>query len=220
MVWIDFKINSRYLLLHYNIFFQQFLKNFIVMSLNHNKKIVIFDLSILNEQKDIYMKKKRITNLFKIMKSPLLAIIFGGFLWTFSSPSYADLRVCNKTQNPINIALGYKAPRGWQSEGWWLAASNECAIVYTGDLNARYFYLFAADDIGGGSWDGKVFMCTRDESFTIFGVEDCLARGYERSGFFEVDTQNKADWTIELTEKNITEKPENIIEKPENITEK
>ena len=41
-------------------------------------------------------------------------------------------------------------------------------------------------------------MCTRDETFTIFGVEDCLARGYERTGFFEVDTQNKSNWTLQL----------------------
>jgi hypothetical protein len=43
-------------------------------------------------------------------------------------------------------------------------------------------------------------MCTRDDGFTIFGVEDCLARGYERTGFFEVDTQNKTDWTLQLTD--------------------
>ena len=58
----------------------------------------------------------------------------------------------------------------------------------------------AADDIGGGAWDGSVFMCTRDETFTIFGVEDCLARGYERTGFFEIDTQNRSDWTLQLTD--------------------
>ena len=65
---------------------------------------------------------------------------------------------------------------------------------------SRFFYLFAADDIGGGAWDGSVFMCTRDETFTIFGVEDCLARGYERTGFFEVDTQNRSDWMLQLTD--------------------
>lgn len=178
------------------------------MSRKYNK-ILMFDFSILNEQKDIYMKENRITNLLKIMNMPLKiivsAVIFGVSILAFSLPASADLRVCNKTQNQINIALGYRAPRGWQSEGWWLAATNECAIVYNGDLNARYFYLFVADDISGAAWDGKVFMCTRDESFTIFGVEDCLARGYERSGFFEVDTRNKADWTVELTEKDISE---------------
>jgi uncharacterized membrane protein len=118
------------------------------------------------------------------------------------APAMADLRVCNETTNPLSIALGYRAERGWQSEGWWVANPTQCAIVYQGDLDARFYYLFVADDIGGGAWDGPVFMCTRDETFTIFGVEDCLARGYERTGFFEVDTQNKSDWTLQLTDPN------------------
>ncbi len=116
----------------------------------------------------------------------------------FTAPARADLRVCNESANQVSIALGYRAEKGWQSEGWWVAPANNCAIVYQGDLNSRFFYLYVADDIGGGAWDGDVFMCTRDESFTIFGVEDCLARGYERTGFFEVDTQNRTDWTLQL----------------------
>jgi uncharacterized membrane protein len=115
-------------------------------------------------------------------------------------PAFADLRVCNQTGNPVSIALGYRAERGWQSEGWWVATPSQCATVYQGALNSRFFYLYVADDIGGGAWDGSVYMCTRDETFTIFGVEDCLARGYERTGFFEVDTQNKSDWTLQLTD--------------------
>lgn len=115
-------------------------------------------------------------------------------------PARADLRVCNQTSDAVSIALGYRAERGWQSEGWWVAGPKDCATVYQGDLNSRFYYLFAADDIGGGAWDGSVFMCTRDQVFTIFGVEDCLARGYERTGFFEVDTQNRTDWTLQLTD--------------------
>lgn len=111
-----------------------------------------------------------------------------------------SLRVCNRTANPVSIALGYRAERGWQSEGWWIAPPGECKDIYNGKLDARYYYVFAADDIGGGSWDGDVFMCTRDETFTIFGVEDCLARGYERTGFFEVDTQNRSNWMLQLTD--------------------
>ena len=119
---------------------------------------------------------------------------------TLISPAAADLRVCNETGNSLSVALGYRAERGWQSEGWWVAGPDRCATVYQGDLNARFFYLYVADDISGGAWDGQVFMCTRDESFTIFGVEDCLARGYERTGFFEVDTQNRSDWTLQLAD--------------------
>lgn len=133
-----------------------------------------------------------------------LAILLAGLVLSALSlsalPAKADLRVCNQSANPVSIALGYRADKGWQSEGWWVAPSTKCAVVYQGDLHSRYFYLYVADDIGGGAWDGSVFMCTRDESFTIFGVEDCLARGYERTGFFEVDTQNKPDWTLQLTD--------------------
>ncbi len=117
-----------------------------------------------------------------------------------ATPAHADLRVCNQTHDPVSIALGYPATRGWQSEGWWVAGPGNCATVYKGDLTSRYYYIFAADDIGGGVWDGKVYMCTQDDVFTIFGVEDCLARGYERTGFFEVDTQNRSDWTLQLTD--------------------
>ena len=129
----------------------------------------------------------------------LICMLLGG-MFVAISPAYADLKVCNETTDPVSVALGYRAPRGWQSEGWWVAAPSQCATVFQGNLNSRFFYLFAADDISGGAWDGNVYMCTRDDSFTIFGVEDCLARGYERTGFFEVDTQNKSDWTLKLTD--------------------
>lgn len=114
-----------------------------------------------------------------------------------------NLRVCNQTRNTISVALGYKAERGWQSEGWWVAEPGDCRTVYNGILDARYYYLYAADDVSGGTWDGNFFLCTRDETFTIFGVEDCLARGYERTGFFEVDTQNRSNWTVQLTEGDV-----------------
>lgn len=116
-----------------------------------------------------------------------------------------NLRVCNQTANVVSIAVGYKATEDWRSDGWWLAEPGKCAIVYTGDVAARrYYYIYAADDVGGGAWQGEHGMCTRDETFTIFGAGNCLARGYDQTGFFEVDTQNKADWTLQLTEANIT----------------
>lgn len=142
---------------------------------------------------------------FRAHRSALatLLVLAGLVLAAFTlsaAPALADLRVCNQSSNQVSIALGYRADKGWQSEGWWVAPPSKCAIVYQGDLHSRFFYLYVADDIGGGSWSGSVYMCTRDESFTIFGVEDCLARGYERTGFFEVDTQNRTDWTLQLTD--------------------
>jgi uncharacterized membrane protein len=97
-------------------------------------------------------------------------LIAAAALTTFSTPAMAELRVCNQSTNQVSIALGYRAEKGWQSEGWWVAPPQKCAVVYQGDLHSRFFYLYVADDIGGGAWDGTNFMCTRDEAFTIFGV--------------------------------------------------
>ena len=47
---------------------------------------------------------------------------------------------------------------------------------------------------------GTAFMCTRDKEFTIRGIGDCLARGFDRTGFFEVDTGEQRAWTVQLTE--------------------
>jgi uncharacterized membrane protein len=69
-----------------------------------------------------------------------------------------------------------------------------------GQLVARYYYVFAVDYDRGGEWSGKAYMCTRDKEFTIKGIEDCLARGYDRTGFFEVDTSEQRSWTVQLTE--------------------
>ncbi len=38
------------------------------------------------------------------------------------------------------------------------------------------------------------------KKFTIRGIEDCVARGYERTGFFEIDTGEQSSWTVQLTE--------------------
>ena len=69
-----------------------------------------------------------------------------------------------------------------------------------GALVARFYYVYAIDYDRGGEWSGKAFMCTRDKEFTIRGIEDCLARGFDRTGFFEVDTSEQRSWTVQLTE--------------------
>ena len=40
------------------------------------------------------------------------------------------------------------------------------------------------------------------EGFTdAMGTKHCIARGYERRGFVEVDTGDKLSWTVQLTER-------------------
>ena len=120
----------------------------------------------------------------------------------YSAPAQADLRLCNKTPAQVGIAIGYKAQDDWVSEGWWNISAETCQIVVEGVLPARYYYLYALDYEQGGEWGGAAFMCTHEKEFTIEGTEDCLARGYERTGFVEVDTLEQTSWTVHLTEKS------------------
>jgi uncharacterized membrane protein len=127
--------------------------------------------------------------------------VVGGFLLA-ASPAKADLRLCNMTSSRVGIALGYRDAQGWVTEGWWNLTSRGCETLLKGQLGGRFYYIYAIDYDRGGEWSGRSFMCTREREFTIRGTEDCLARGFDRSGFFEVDTGEQKSWTIQLTETN------------------
>ncbi len=131
--------------------------------------------------------------------TPMLAF---ATLWLWSTPAAADFRLCNNTSSRVGIALGYKDADGWTTEGWWNVSSRACETLLRGTLVARFYYIYALDYDRGGEWSGQAFMCSRDKEFTIKGTENCLARGFDRTGFFEVDTGEQRAWTVQLTESN------------------
>ncbi|HEY6259753.1 MAG TPA: DUF1036 domain-containing protein [Xanthobacteraceae bacterium] len=112
----------------------------------------------------------------------------------------ADFRLCNNTSSRVGISVGYKENEGWTTEGWWNLSARSCETLLRGVLVARFYYIYAIDYDRGGEWSGQAFMCTREKEFTIKGTADCLARGYDRTGFFEVDTGEQPSWTVQLTE--------------------
>ncbi len=122
-----------------------------------------------------------------------------------SLPAHADLKLCNKTESRVGVALGYKDKQGWVTEGWWTVDPQKCVTFLKGPLIARFYYVYAIDYDKGGSWGGNSMMCTRDKVFTIRGIEDCEARGYRKTGFFEVDTKEETDWTVSLSGEKTTQ---------------
>jgi uncharacterized membrane protein len=131
----------------------------------------------------------------------LLAFAFvSGLASVAATPARADFRLCNNTSSRVGIALGYKDAEGWTTEGWWNVSSRACETLLRGTLVARFYYIYALDYDRGGEWSGQAFMCSRDKEFTIKGTENCLARGFDRTGFFEVDTGEQRAWTVQLTE--------------------
>ena len=131
---------------------------------------------------------------------PALGCLAFGLAACAATPAAADLRMCNNTESRIGVSLGYRDGTSWITEGWWNIKARTCETLKAGDLVAKFYYLFAVDYDRGGEWNGTSFMCTSEREFMIRGVEDCLARGFDRSGFVEIDTGEQKSWTIQLAD--------------------
>ena len=134
-----------------------------------------------------------------VMRVPILACALVALLLPQTS-ARADFRVCNNTAGRTSLSLAYTDGQTWLTEGWWNLKANTCETLLRGPLAAQFYYVYGLDE-SGGEWKGKAFMCTRDHEFRIEGRQDCFVRGYDRTGFFEIDTGKDAkDWTVQLTD--------------------
>lgn len=131
--------------------------------------------------------------------SPLLA----------TDAAHAEFRVCNGTPNLVGVAVGYRAEEGWITEGWWQVPAGTCATLIEGELQSRYYYLYAEDAARGGRWTGDINMCVAENEFKIVGVKDCFARGYQQMGFKEYDTGRQGSWMVQLSDTSGTQESQN-----------
>lgn len=135
---------------------------------------------------------------------PCVAVATGLAMMASASPALADFRVCNATQNLVGVGIGYRAKAGWITEGWWHIEGSSCKTLIEGPLSSRFYYLYAEDAERGGRWDGPINMCVAEKEFKIAGVNDCVARGFQRAGFQEYDTGEQASWMVQLTDQPAT----------------
>ena len=140
-----------------------------------------------------------------MLSSRFLSILSGaalGFGLLSATPALADFRLCNNASSRASVAIAYTDGQTWVTEGWWNLKQGACETLLRGALAAQYYYVYAMDE-RGGEWKGKAYMCTRDREFRIEGRENCLVRGFDRTGFFEIDTGKDArSWTVQLTDSN------------------
>ncbi len=126
-----------------------------------------------------------------------------------ASAAHAEFRVCNGTQNLVGVAVGYRAEEGWITEGWWQVPAGTCATLIEGELQSRYYYLYAEDAARGGRWTGDINMCVAENEFKIVGVKDCFTRGYQQMGFKEYDTGRQGSWMVQLSDTSGTQESQN-----------
>jgi uncharacterized membrane protein len=155
-------------------------------------------------------KKSPKTYFRSLVSAPVLAAMVGAGVPLFAAGvAHADFRVCNGTQNLVGVAIGYRANDGWTTEGWWQVPASTCATLIEGELQSRYYYLYAEDAARGGRWTGNVNMCVAENEFKVVGVNDCFARGYQRMGFKEYDTGRQGSWMVQLSDTPGTQEGQN-----------
>ena len=108
--------------------------------------------------------------------------------------------MCNKGLREAKVALGRFSGTHWMSEGWFHVAPKKCALLIPGKLDARYYYLYATDG-AQGTWDGSTNFCVgTGGKFSITGRARCVARGFDKRGFFQIDTGNQLDYAQNLSD--------------------
>lgn len=124
--------------------------------------------------------------------------------------AHAALVYCNRTQQPIEAALGYRGPlvdgiSSWVSEGWWRIEPGQCSRVFGQQLKQRFYFYYAIAKASSGPdrqpfvWSGKFRFCTDTKAFRIEGDEDCEGRGYLARGFQQLDIgTNIHDYTLDF----------------------
>src|SRR5262245_12795520 len=117
---------------------------------------------------------------------PLRALVVALLLSMGAVPAQAALRVCNKTEHPIALALARIQQKQWISEGWWRLEPKGCQDILRGALKARYYYLRGVHLGADGAWESTRYFCVAEGNFTIKGRENCRKRGFGQAGFFEI----------------------------------
>lgn len=135
------------------------------------------------------------------MRFVFAALFLAAFFFAAcTGPALANLSVCNRASESARIALGRFNGTGWMSEGWWNIASGKCQMLVAGALKARYYYLYAADR-SSGSWPGSHNFCIGNgENFRVFGRDNCAGRGFDHKSFYQIDTEQRSDYTSYISD--------------------
>ena len=128
-----------------------------------------------------------------------LAALAGSF-----SAADASFEVCNKGPEPVFTAIAYPSGSEWFAKGWWRIEPSRCETLIGGRLTSRHYALRAEAEGADLVWDGDYWFCTTDSAFTLAQNDrPCSSStrswGYQKEGFFIVDTGDSTSFTQNLT---------------------
>lgn len=121
-------------------------------------------------------------------------------------PAGAALHVCNKTDHPIDVAVGTLIgdcqPNCYaHTEGWWTLEPGACKVPIGGELDTSgdTIYYYYAQDSDGGTWTGTFSLCVDPQrAFDYDDNQNANCAGAHRS-FRRINIGDNPDFTVSLT---------------------
>jgi len=124
----------------------------------------------------------------------------------------AGLELCNETEQDLFAAVAepVKTQEAWASRGWYHLTKGSCLRVIKDPLEKQFYYVYAEANVPAGElhvWGGKKEFCTNNIRFSIDSDQNCALRGYDHTGFVEINTDKKVQWKHTFTGSNRTNPP-------------
>jgi uncharacterized membrane protein len=124
----------------------------------------------------------------------IFATVVAGMFVLACAPARADFEVCNESGEHISVAIAYydEGNDSMVSEGWWNMDSGDCKTPVEGNLQDKYYYVYAESD--EHTWTGSHEFCLNPEHrFTLYDVDTRC--DYAWTKFFQVDTGDADNYT-------------------------
>jgi uncharacterized membrane protein len=106
------------------------------------------------------MKTRKVVNLSNILSFFGAALLLVPTIITPAANAEKKYnQVCNKTNEPLNVANGYKEKSIWYTQGWFKIQSNSCVNMYTKTPGFSEAYLYAEASNNRKRWTGEHTLC-------------------------------------------------------------
>lgn len=118
--------------------------------------------------------------------------VFNGLLF-LSIPSFADLKVSNKTDDIVAVAIGYIDNNIAVSKGWFILGPRETKTVIAGHLPDRHYYYYFTSS-SPLHWSGTdAFFISSSPTFMIQGTNFGTFKEVKQIQFRRADIINSVD---------------------------
>lgn len=125
---------------------------------------------------------------------------------TLEQHQAVGLSLCNRTEELVWSAVGYRNQGEDMSSGWIRIEPDACRKAIKGKLNSDPYFVYAEaiDEAGsiarrdGGPmiWGGTENFCTKATRFEIKGRDRCALRGFDERGFMSIETGGGVSATL------------------------